>query len=147
MDETPWSGSRDYSARSYSLFSVVSLSWCEVAGGGFRFSACGLTYLWREETLCFGYSRQIVCVCVCACKLRVCLCVRVFQCVCVTQSPRSPLTPSPGHCGHSVHKPGLEENVCVIEHTVLQRNNDELRTAKMAPQHLTDILRSGRREL
>ena len=84
---------------------------------------------------------KLCAVCVC-----VCVCVCVFQCVCVTQSPRSHLTPSPGHRGHSIHKPGLEENVCVIEHTVLQRNNDELRTTKMAPQHLTDILRSGQRE-
>ena len=90
--------------------------------------------------VCFSV---LVCLCVCMC---VCVCVCACMCVCVTQSPRSHLTPSPGHCGHSVHKPGLEENVCVIEHAVLQRNNNELRTAKMTPQHLTDILYTTRTE-
>ena len=94
-----------------------------------------------------------VCVCVCVCKLCVCLCMHVCVlcmcvflcvcvCVCVCVSPSHHGHPSPGHRGHSV----LEENVCVIEHTVLQRNNDELRTAKMTPQNLTNILQSGQRE-
>ena len=71
------------------------------------------------------------CVFVCACM---CVCVSVYVCHPVTTVTPHPLTWSPRTLLV------FEENICVIEHTVLQRNNDELRTAKMAPQHLTDIL-------
>ena len=46
----------------------------------------------------------------------------------------------PGNSGDSVHKLGFEEDVGVVEHAVLERDNDELGTVEMAPQHLTNVL-------
>ena len=74
-----------------------------------------------------------MCVCVCVC---VCLCVHV--CVCV----------SPSHHGHT-SPPHLVTVDTPSTNLVLKRTfallnipsfNNELRTAKMTPQHLTDIL-------
>ena len=46
----------------------------------------------------------------------------------------------PGNSGDSVHKLGFEEDIGIVEHAVLERDNDELGTVEMAPQHLTNIL-------
>ena len=104
--------------RSYSLFSVVSLSWCEVAGGGFRFSACGLTYLWREKKLCLAIAGKLcvrvcvhitytcTCVCVCVCvsmcvSVCVCVCVCVCACVCLCMCVCFSMCVSPSHHSHT----------------------------------------------
>ena len=75
--------------RPYSLFSVVSLSWCEVAGGGFRFSACGLTYFWKGREIVFlAIAGKLCAVCVCVCMhvfVCACMCLCVHACVCVFQ--------------------------------------------------------------
>ena len=50
---------------------------------------------------------------------------------------------SPGDCGDTINKLCLEENVGVVEHSVLQRDNYELRVSEVRAQHLADVLGVG----
>ena len=46
----------------------------------------------------------------------------------------------PGDRGHSINKLGSEENVGVVEHSVLERDHDELAVLEVVFQHLADVL-------
>lgn len=50
----------------------------------------------------------------------------------------------PGNSRHAVHKFGLEKDVCVIEHAVLERDHYELAVSEVRAQHLTDVLCVGK---
>ena len=41
---------------------------------------------------------------------------------------------------HAVDELGLEENVSVVEHAILERDHDELRVSEVGAQHLADVL-------
>lgn len=47
----------------------------------------------------------------------------------------------PRYSRHSVDELGAEQHVGVIEHAVLQGNNDELGLFEMRLQHVSDVLR------
>ncbi len=42
--------------------------------------------------------------------------------------------------GHPVHKLGAEEDVGVVEHPVLERDDDELGAPEVGLQHVADVL-------
>ena len=45
-----------------------------------------------------------------------------------------------GHGGHPVHKLGAEEHVGVVEHPVLERDDDELGAPEVGLQHVANVL-------
>lgn len=53
---------------------------------------------------------------------------------------RGPAGHRAGHGRHSVHELGPEDHVGVGEHALLQGDDQELRTRKMRPQHVSDVL-------
>lgn len=42
--------------------------------------------------------------------------------------------------GYTIHKLCLVENIGIIEHAVLERDNDELRFSEVGAKHLPDVL-------
>ena len=46
----------------------------------------------------------------------------------------------PAHSGHAINKLGAEQDVGIVEHTVLQGHNNELWMLEVGLQHVTDVL-------
>lgn len=47
--------------------------------------------------------------------------------------------------GYPIHKPGLVEDICIVEHSILQGHHNKLGVSEMSLKHLPNIL--GMREI